>query len=41
MDTDCNFLFLPYFYGGSFSGFRADPVPVPPPGAACHAASRT
>jgi len=32
MDTDCNCLYLPYLDGGSFSGFRADPVPVPPGG---------
>ena len=29
MDSDCNCLFLPYLDGGSFTGFRAEPVPVP------------
>lgn len=28
-DADCNCLFLPYLDGGSFSGYRAEPVPVP------------
>jgi len=37
MDRNCNCLFLPYLDGGSFAGFRAEPVPVPavgdvPPG---------
>jgi hypothetical protein len=29
MDRDCNCIFLPYLDGGSFSGYRADPVHVP------------
>ena len=29
IDDDCNCLFLPYGDGASFSGFRAEPWPVP------------